>query len=298
MTTSQETPAHPTNQPSTDSAHWPVLILLGSLVVLLALALPKDANSPEVRARAAVAATQRADAAVQRVLAATVQQAEQAAALEASSVQVGRWQWTSFLTSAESYPPVQVWLDVAEGGALKGLVSVYPNSTLIPQSALTLIQQNGCNVPLEAWPGDAVISGKFISSTQAIVRVNITECTVKFYGPLVLEAPLSGTFLVDFDPVLTESLIRAATTPLTPLEVGRNVFGRTCSACHGTYGQGAPGIPSLDTEQVRGYSDEALLKIIREGVANATMPAWGGVLSDAEIDGVMQLVRQVYLLRG
>ncbi len=210
--------------------------------------------------------------------------------VDPSTAAVGRWQWTSYTSDVVDYPPAQVWIDVNDTGAVNGVLSIYPNYPEIPQAALTLIQQNGCNFTIESL-NDSTVNGFFYSETQARVRVHVTECNVKFYGPVTLLEPLAGEFDIAFDPDLTDLILHPR--ELTPIERGQRIFAQYCSACHGSYGEGMPAIPSLHTDQVRGYTDEQLDTIVRNGVINTVMPAWGVVLSPEDFAGVIELVRHL-----
>ncbi len=214
-------------------------------------------------------------------------------AIDPSSAQTGRWLWRTFTTEAEAYPPVQLWMDVAEGGSVSGMLSIYPNNPEIPQSALTLIQQNGCNITFESLEAEG-ISGVIASPTDAYFQVNVTACTVKFYGDVALDAPLTGEFTMSYDEAVTLALLNPE--PPTPLERGRSLFSMYCSACHGTYGEGAPGIPSLATDDVRNRTDDELLQIVTNGVINTVMPAWGNVLTPEDLQAVLLLVRNIEIL--
>jgi mono/diheme cytochrome c family protein len=217
--------------------------------------------------------------------------------IDPGEAQVGHWQWTRFHSPAESHPPVQMWFDIDDSGGVNGVLSIYPDDPSIPESARTLIQQNGCNVSIEALES-AEFSVSFYSSTDAHVRVSVSECAVKFYGPVALAEPLNGEFAVAHDEALTQALLHPAEVELTPIERGRRVFAQYCSACHGAYAEGAPGIPALNTDQVRRYSDEQLMNIIRNGVSSTIMPAWGSVLSAEDLQGVFELVRQIEVLES
>ncbi len=210
--------------------------------------------------------------------------------VDPSVATAGRWQWASYVSDTVEYPPAQLWIDVDDAGAVNGVLSIYPNYPEIPQAALTLIQQNGCNFAVESL-NDAAVTGFFYSETQARVRVNVTECNVKFYGPVTLAEPLSGEFDIAFDPELTDLILHPR--ELTPIERGQRIFAQYCSACHGSYGEGMPAIPSLHTDQVRNYTDEQLDTIVRSGVINTVMPAWGVVLSPEDFAGVIELVRHL-----
>jgi cytochrome c553 len=216
--------------------------------------------------------------------------------IDPTTATVGRWQWTSFISATETYPPAQLWIDVDDLGGVNGVLSIYPNYPEIPPAALTLIQQNGCNFTVGSL-SDPSVSGFFYTETQARIRVNVTECTVKFYGPVTLLAPLVGEFDIAYDAELTDLILHPR--ELTPIERGLRIFVQYCSACHGSYAEGMPGIPSLHTDQVRNYTDEQLDNIVRNGVVNTVMPAWGKVLSPEDFAGVIELVRNIdEVLRG
>ena len=215
-----------------------------------------------------------------------------AVAIDASSAQTGRWLWTSFHTNLPAYPPVQLWMDVAADATVQGTLSVYPTPVDIPPNALNLIQQNGCNVTFSSL-AEAGIQGVFISSNTARVQITATECAVKYFGPVVLSEPLVGEFVVEYNESVTVALQAAANAPISPVERGKAIFALYCSGCHGAYAEGAPGIPSLHTDQVRGYTDDELLETLRNGRINTVMPAWGAVLSAEDLDGVFQFIRSI-----
>lgn len=211
----------------------------------------------------------------------------------------GRWLGKSFTTAASSYPPIQLLFDVHEDGSVRGVLSIYPIGPDIPEGAVALINQNGCNVDFETVTApDAAIRGTFLDDTTALVRIETSACSVKFFGEITFAEPISGEFVAEYNEEATLVLQNKASTPLTPIELGRGVFLNYCSACHGVYGEGAPGIPSLNTEEVRRRSDEQLLEIINLGVINTAMPAWGQILKEEEKQGVLQLLRNIETLQA
>lgn len=215
--------------------------------------------------------------------------------IDPNAAAIGRWQWQRFTTAVQEYPPVQLWFDLSEGGEVSGVLSIYPNASDIPAQALTLVQQNGCNIEFDGLALPSVV-GVFATTTQAFVQVEVTECTIKYFGPYQLAQPISGQFVVAYDEALTQLILNPAEP--TPLERGRRVFAQYCSGCHGSYAEGMPGIPALNTDQVRGYSDEQLLTIVSQGVVNTTMPAWGVVLRPDDLDGVLAFIRNLTVIDG
>ena len=70
-------------------------------------------------------------------------------------------------------------------------------------------------------------------------------------------------------------------------QAGAEVYEKNCSECHGERLESSGAIPDL--RELRA-SDRALFdKAVREGTSQ--MPAWAGILSDAEIDQIWAYIR-------
>jgi mono/diheme cytochrome c family protein len=96
-----------------------------------------------------------------------------------------------------------------------------------------------------------------------------------------------------------------AALPGTPGDTttGRRVYAQACGLCHNQQGRGTPGVfpPIIGSEWVTGPADVPIL-IVLHGITgpiqvagnnyNTEMPGWGADLSDAEIAGVVSLIRQ------
>jgi putative heme-binding domain-containing protein len=74
---------------------------------------------------------------------------------------------------------------------------------------------------------------------------------------------------------------------------GKDVYALFCNACHGPRGQGSPLGKPLDSPQALAYSDDQLRAIIVDGRIDQGMAAFGGALSNAEIQGVVEYVREL-----
>ncbi|MEQ9618532.1 MAG: cytochrome c [Deltaproteobacteria bacterium] len=86
---------------------------------------------------------------------------------------------------------------------------------------------------------------------------------------------------------------------------GKEVFTNTCASCHGPEGKG-DGVAAAaldpkprdlsDSAYVSTLSNEHLYKVISEGGASVglspMMAAWGGVLSEQDINDVIAYIRQ------
>jgi cytochrome c oxidase subunit 2 len=76
------------------------------------------------------------------------------------------------------------------------------------------------------------------------------------------------------------------------LVTGREVYARNCVACHGAAGQGGTGPKLSDGAVVERYPDIAdHIDIIVNG--RNQMPAYGGKLTDDEIEAVVRYNREV-----
>jgi mono/diheme cytochrome c family protein len=83
------------------------------------------------------------------------------------------------------------------------------------------------------------------------------------------------------------------------LIAGAKVYREMCSRCHGgsresdnPYGRSfyppAPQLPLTRTS----YTDSEMFWIVKHGIRNTAMPAWGNLLSDQEIWQVVTLLRK------
>jgi mono/diheme cytochrome c family protein len=92
----------------------------------------------------------------------------------------------------------------------------------------------------------------------------------------------------------TASQLNAAPTPI---EDGREIFLANCVGCHGKNADGdTPAgrnwhVPDLRSPQVQSLADPVLRQILREG--KGKMPAWGGLLSQTDMDHVLAYVRSL-----
>ena len=90
--------------------------------------------------------------------------------------------------------------------------------------------------------------------------------------------------------------------PATPehIAAGRKQFQNYCTSCHGRTGRNedvvfatrvSPPIPRLDSPQVQRYTDGQLRWVIAHGVSPSGMPAWKGVLDEAETWKIVLYIR-------
>jgi cytochrome c oxidase cbb3-type subunit III len=84
---------------------------------------------------------------------------------------------------------------------------------------------------------------------------------------------------------------------------GERLFQKNCAFCHANDGTSKGWIGSFlephprdltSPEQMKGMTRERLLRSIREGLPNTSMPAWQSVLSDAEIEAVAAYIARAF----
>jgi cbb3-type cytochrome c oxidase subunit III len=83
-------------------------------------------------------------------------------------------------------------------------------------------------------------------------------------------------------------------TPPSPEMIagGQQLYSLLCKQCHGTSGQGTKLAPALNTQNfLNNMPDAAIRQIIAMGVDGTMMPAWGGRLTDTDIDAITAYLR-------
>ena len=105
--------------------------------------------------------------------------------------------------------------------------------------------------------------------------------------------------------VLNASIARHASGEMNPISVneenlkaGASSYKAMCARCHSTpggnpslYGQSFyPPAPQL-REGMSNYTDSQLFWLIKHGIRNTGMPAWGAMLSDDEIWQIVSLLK-------
>jgi mono/diheme cytochrome c family protein len=101
-------------------------------------------------------------------------------------------------------------------------------------------------------------------------------------------------------PVNTTPSDTTALKAMDPVALGNKVYQDRCALCHGPEGKGeGPAAAALnpkprnhtDGAYMNSRTDAQLLEVIRHGKGG--MPAWGGVLSETEIQAVLKHVRSL-----
>ena len=93
----------------------------------------------------------------------------------------------------------------------------------------------------------------------------------------------------------------AMADPPVSTERGRMIYRTRCLECHGAEGRGdgekapflSPRPGSLVSAATSAKSDRDLLRTIQNGKLRTAMPAWKDILSDEEMQDVLQYVRSL-----
>lgn len=86
------------------------------------------------------------------------------------------------------------------------------------------------------------------------------------------------------------AILASATVRAADIYNGREVYQLHCETCHGSDGRSLePGTPDFSRGESLFVSDSDLMRMLREGVG--VMPAYRGMLSDAEILDVIAYIR-------
>jgi cytochrome c oxidase subunit II len=79
------------------------------------------------------------------------------------------------------------------------------------------------------------------------------------------------------------------------MELGADVYATQCATCHQSDGQGlAPGFPALAGSQVAKGPLPENIDLVLHGRAGTAMPAWGEMLSDADIAAALTYTRNAF----
>lgn len=92
-----------------------------------------------------------------------------------------------------------------------------------------------------------------------------------------------------------ESLLKQAGDPAVS-GAGLKVFSERCASCHGSKAEGLIGPNLTDAHWLNGNGTPmAILKVLKEGVPEKGMPAWGPILNQQEM---AQLVAYIVSVKG
>ena len=77
-------------------------------------------------------------------------------------------------------------------------------------------------------------------------------------------------------------------------DAGKKLFDGNCAGCHGLDARGGEHAPNIATNsEIQRKSDQELFRIVHDGAANLTMPAFSSILSDGKIKAVVAYLRSL-----
>jgi mono/diheme cytochrome c family protein len=83
-----------------------------------------------------------------------------------------------------------------------------------------------------------------------------------------------------------------ASTNADVIAAGEKLYNVACSSCHGHNGQGTRMAPALNVQSfLTQTNDQAMKAIISQGVPDTRMPAWGGRLTDEQLNSLISFIR-------
>jgi cytochrome c oxidase cbb3-type subunit III len=92
--------------------------------------------------------------------------------------------------------------------------------------------------------------------------------------------------------VLYSKCLAAQSPAIAASDAGPKTFASTCATCHGLDGKGGEHAPNIATEpRLQRAPDAAILKIIRNGIPAAGMPAFGSSLNESQLQAVLNYLR-------
>jgi mono/diheme cytochrome c family protein len=71
---------------------------------------------------------------------------------------------------------------------------------------------------------------------------------------------------------------------------GRKLYVKNCASCHGAEGEGGIGPALNEKEKLDSLGLENVRHTIEEGVAGTAMPGWKGVLTEDEIEDLVNFI--------
>ncbi|MFC1878883.1 c-type cytochrome [Chloroflexota bacterium] len=81
------------------------------------------------------------------------------------------------------------------------------------------------------------------------------------------------------------------------VESATGLYAENCVVCHGASGEGIADNPALNSDALRGMSENDLIKIISRGRDNTLMAAWaveeGGVFSNSQVQDLIAFIQYV-----
>jgi putative heme-binding domain-containing protein len=95
-------------------------------------------------------------------------------------------------------------------------------------------------------------------------------------------------------PLLTSQANQRNASDNASPQVGQQLFSSNCAGCHGLDGRGGEHGPNIATaSEVQRLGDRDILRVVRDGISGAGMPAFRSKFDDAQLKAVLSYVRVI-----
>ena len=225
-----------------------------------------------------------------------------------SLIQYGNWETVyAYADAADIIPPEPVVMEISEETLSQ--VSSLPDGDIL-SDGLMLYAENCASCHGSNLEGTTLAPALDTDTLRATDSYEIIRR---------IEQGVPGTLMASWDAALTDTDIAALTTLILrwpdiqaagvempviveePIDMspeaiasGERLFNIVCASCHGAAGYGTQLAPALNNALfLDATSDAQIRQIVAMGVSGTVMPAWGGRLSDAQINDIIAYLRSL-----
>lgn len=94
-------------------------------------------------------------------------------------------------------------------------------------------------------------------------------------------------------PTVDESMLAEAASDEQVVATGEEAYMANCASCHGQKGEGLIGPNLTDKYWLHGGSLTDIHNTVKDGVPDKGMPAWGGMLTQDQLVGVVAFIDSI-----
>lgn len=182
---------------------------------------------------------------------------------------------------------------VACHGASGEGIAAYPPLTtagaLDAQILYNTIERGRYNTAMAAFGVEegGVLTGAQIQSLVTMIQAGTWDAVATRVAALGLTPPQ-----IVVAEIPAETMAQVAALPNgSVLATGLTVYAENCAACHGANGEGSSLAPALNTDELRvRLNDDAIARIVQEGVPGTLMSSWSRALTTEQQQAVVTLV--------
>lgn len=223
-------------------------------------------------------------------------------------LQYGDWEQVSArVTERGLAPPVAVEVEVPDDllvqiEALPGGESLSRGLTLYAQNCSACHGVDGSGTPLAPPLDNPDLQARGADEIRRTIEEGVPGTLMAGWAETLSPAEVSDLvdLILRWDELQTAGIALPTPEPVvmpsTPemIAAGEQLFSVACATCHGVEAYGTRMAPSLNNQGFLGETpDAAIYQIIAQGVPGTAMPAWGGRLSDEEINSLVAYLRSL-----